>query len=701
MNRFFYSVSALLLLVSCTQPQSDNASWDVYRGDSESSGYSPLDQINTGNLQKLDVAWVYRSGDAREENRSAIQCNPIIVDTLMYVTSPQLKLIALNAKWGTEVWRFDPFEGEEATGVNRGVTYWEKDGDKRVFFSAGPYLYAVDAATGTLIKSFGENGKLDLRKGLGREPSRLAVWSTSPGIIYKNILIMGTALGEGYDAAPGFVRGYDVVTGKTVWTFHTIPQPGEFGYDTWEKDAWKEAGGVNAWAGLSLDKKSGTVFLPLGSPAFDFYGGNRKGDNLFGNSLVALDARTGVRKWHYQLVHHDLWDYDLPAPPTLLTIKKEGKQIEAVAQTTKMGMVFLFNRNTGEPVFPIEERPVPQTELYGEQTAPTQPFPVKPAPFVRQSFTDADITDISASANSYIRKKIGSAKKGSIYTPPDTSGIVQFPGTRGGAEWGGASVDKETGIMYVNANEVPMLIKMRPVVLSEDAQSKGQKVYTLNNCTMCHGADRRGTDVFPPLRSLSQKYSDQQLNNIIRNGKGQMPPYPNISPEELDALISFLQNDTVPPAVQQQSASSDQHRYVHDGWNELKDEEGYPGVKPPWGTLNAIDLNTGELVWKKVLGAYPELLEKGIPATGTQNLGGPVVTAGGLLIIGATKDEKLRIFQKATGDLLWEYKLPAGGYATPATYMAGGKQYIVIAAGGGGKLGTASADIYIAFALKD
>ncbi len=690
----------LLLFISCKQQENKDASWRVYRGDSESSGYSSLDQINTTNLDQLEVAWVYRSGDAREGNRSAIQCNPIVIDTVMYVTSPQLKLIALGAREGNEIWRFDPFEGEaEATGVNRGVTYWENGDDKRIFFSAGPYLYAVHAGTGRLVSSFGSEGKVDLREGLGRDPSKLAVWSTSPGIIYKNILVMGTALGEGYDAAPGFVRGYDVVTGKTVWTFHTIPQPEEFGYDTWEKDAWKEAGGVNAWAGLSLDEKTGTVYLPLGSPAFDFYGGNRKGDNLFGNCLVALNALTGERNWHYQLVHHDLWDYDLPAPPTLLTVRKDGKTIEAVAQTTKMGWVFVFDRHTGEPLYPIEERVVPQTILEGEQTSATQPFPVKPAAFVRQHFSPGDITDISDTSYRYVTKKIGNAKMGAMYTPPDTAGVVQFPGTRGGAEWGGASVDKTTGIMYVNANEIPMLFTMRPVVFAGDVLSKGQQVYTLNNCTMCHGADRKGTEAFPALLHLHKKYKPAEIAKLLQNGKGQMPAYPNLSDDERTALVTYLLSDTV-IAPQFQSASSDRHRYVHDGWNVLTDQDGYPGVKPPWGTLNAIDLNKGEILWQIPLGEYPELLEKGIPVTGTQNLGGPVVTAGGLLIIGATRDEKLRIFDKKDGRLLWEYQLPAGGYATPATYMIDGKQYIVIAAGGGGKVGTPSADMYIAFALK-
>jgi quinoprotein glucose dehydrogenase len=699
------TVCIVLLLMGCQQQrQQPFTTWEIYRGDKGSTGYSALDQINSTNLHLLEVAWIYHTGDAREGNRSTIQCNPIIVNGMMYVTSPQLKLIALDPLKGKEIWQFNPFVNEEATGVNRGVTYWAEDNDRRIFFSAGHYLYALNADDGSLLLNFGDSGKVDLRVGLGRDPAKLAVWATSPGIIYKDLLIQGTALGEGYDAAPGFVRAYNVRTGKIAWTFNTIPQPGEFGYDTWDKDSYKEAGGTNAWAGMSVDEEKGMVFVPLGSPAFDFYGGNRKGTNLFGNCIVALDAQTGERRWHYQLVHHDLWDYDLPAPPTLVTVNNGQTKTDAVAQVTKMGMVFLFNRLTGEPIFSIEERAVPRSFLPGEATWPTQPFPVKPAPFARQHFSYHDITDISDSAHAFVEQKVKNARMGSIFTPPDTNGVVQFPGTRGGAEWGGASFDPETGVLYVNANEIPLLIKMKAVSLSDDAgASRGEKIYTLNNCTMCHGANRAGTAVFPSLQQLSKKFSKEQVAALLKTGKGQMPAYPNIKEEDKKALIDFLFDEKQKATHTQTTATNpvQQYRYVHNGWTVLTDKEGYPGVKPPWGTLNAIDLNKGELLWKVPLGEYPELAKRGIPATGTQNLGGAVVTAGGLVIIAATFDEKIRIFDKHTGKLLWEYKLPAGGYATPATYMLNGKQYIVIAAGGGGKVGSPSGDAYVAFRLKD
>ena len=698
---FFFSV--FMLCISCKEKVKPHTSWRQYRGDDGSTAYSALDQINKSTVSQLEVAWVLHTGDAREGNRSAIQCNPIIVNGMMYITSPQLKLIALDPSTGKEIWKFNPFGDKDAAGVNRGVTYWADAADKRIFFAAGYFLYALNADNGSPVTAFGDGGKIDLRKGLGRDPEKLDVQATTPGIVFGDLLIQGSMVGEGYDAAPGFVRAYDIRTGNIAWTFHTIPQPGEFGYDTWQKDNYQHVGAVNSWAGMSLDKERGIVFVPTGSPAFDFYGGNRKGQNLFGNCLIALDAKTGVRKWHYQLVHHDLWDYDLPAPPTLITINKDGKKIDAVAQVTKMGMVFVFDRETGEPVFPIEERPVPRSDLPGEEASPTQPFPVKPLPFVRHQFNDDIITDISDSARNYVMEKVKLAHKGTIYTPPSTAGVVQFPGTRGGAEWGGPSFDPETGILYVNANELPLLIKMKLLENNSPiANAAGEKIYTLNNCIVCHGADRSGNGVFPKLKDLSKKFTATQLSTLIKNGRGQMPSFPNLSDKEQMALADFLldKKEAVKDTSEQKIITDSAVRYVHDGWTPLVDPDGYPAVKPPWGTLNAIDLNKGEILWKVPLGEYPALLKKGLPATGTPNLGGTLTTKGGLVFIGATKDEKFRAFDKKTGKLLWEYKLPSGGYATPATYSVDGTQYIVIAAGGGGKVGSPSGDSYIAFRLK-
>ncbi|HEX5172096.1 MAG TPA: c-type cytochrome, partial [Cyclobacteriaceae bacterium] len=599
---------AFVILLSCHVNDRSDVSWAAYRGDQGCSGYSTLDQINKENVKDLDVAWIYHTGDASEGNRSTIQCNPIIVNDMMYVTSPKLKLIALDPANGKEIWKFDPFPDGNASGVNRGVTYWEEGNDRRIFFSAGPYLYSINADSGKLINDFGEKGKVDLRNGLGRDPEKLAVWATSPGVVYEDILIQGTALNEGYDAAPGFVRAYDVHDGKVIWTFHTIPQPGEYGYDTWDENAYKEVGGTNSWAGMSIDQKRGLVFIPTGSPAFDFYGGNRKGENLFGNCLIALDVRTGERKWHYQLVHHDLWDYDLPAPPVLVTVSTKDGDVDAVVQVTKMGMAFLFNRETGEPIFPIEERPVPASDLVGEVTWPTQPFPTKPLPFVRHEYSWSTVTDISEEAHSSVIKKLENSRIGPIYTPPSTAGSVQFPGTRGGAEWGGASVDPATGILYVNANEVPMLFRMKAIDQTDDESlfMKGKKIFALNNCTTCHGADRSGVANAPSLLDLSKRLSKSGVHDIVKAGKGQMPAFPNLSEEEFEALMKFLfdESNLLPDEGRRGDENETITRYVHEGWNVLTDQDGYPGVKPPWGTLNAIDLNKGEFVWQIPLGEF-------------------------------------------------------------------------------------------------
>jgi quinoprotein glucose dehydrogenase len=458
---------------------------------------------------------------------------------------------------------------------------------------------------------------------------------------------------------------------------------------------------------MGVDEERGIVFIPTGSASFDFYGGDRKGKNLFANCMLAVDAATGKLIWHYQFVHHDIWDYDLPAPPNLVTLTQEGKKIQAVAQVTKMGMVFTFNRETGEPLFPIEERAVPSSDILGEEVWSTQPFPVKPLPFARQQFTEADVLDISPESREAVLNKIKGVRMGPIYTPHSTTGTVQFPGTRGGAEWGGAAVDPNTGIMYVNANEIPMLIKLKQLEVEGEEKflaSAGQRIYRLNNCASCHGSNREGTNVYPSLKNLSKSRTEKNVASLMRTGKGQMPSFPNISEADMEALMAFLFDKTDlrnKKVINARSTAEQKYRFVNDGWNVLTDHLGYPGVKPPWGTLNAIDLNRGEILWQVPLGEYPELIEKGLPPTGTQNLGGPAITAGGLIFIAATRDSYFRAFDQESGKVLWRYKLPASGTATPCIYQVDGKQYIVIAAGGGGKLGTESSDAYVAFSLKD
>ncbi|MFQ5928131.1 MAG: PQQ-binding-like beta-propeller repeat protein [Acidobacteriota bacterium] len=692
-----------LLAAACADGKSPFREWNVYLGDSGSSQYSELDQINHKNVRELRVAWVYHTGDKREDNRSQIQCNPIVVDGVLYATSAQLKVFALKAATGQMIWSFDPLEKKETTrvGVNRGVTYWEDGDDKRILFCAGHYLYALDAERGLPIPEFGEDGAVNLREGLDREIGNLFIGPTTPGAIYQDLLILGSTVSEGPgESAPGHVRAYDVRTGQIKWIFHTIPHPGEFGYETWPEDAWKRAGGANSWSGITVDEERAMVFIPTGSAAFDFWGGNRLGKNLFGNCILALKADTGERVWHFQTVRHDLWDRDLPASPNLVTVTHDGERIDAVAQITKSGHVFVLNRDTGEPLFPIQERPVPPSDLKGEQTWPTQPVPVKPPPFARQAFNEKDITDISPQAHAYIRKRFQGIRTGQQFIPPSTQGTMIFPGFDGGGEWGGAAYDPTTGMLYVNCNEMPWILTMVDVAAQQDQQpSPGKSLYAIH-CAVCHGAELKGDEENPSLENIERKFARRaDVRQIIEDGKGTMPGFGHLSEKETNALLDFLFRSDG-QRMPSRAKPLPEIPYSHTGYNRFLDEEGYPAVKPPWGRLNAINLNTGDIQWQVRLGELLELSARGIPPTGTENYGGPVVTAGGLIFIGATKDEKFRAFDKRTGKVLWEAELPAGGYATPSTYEVNGRQYVVIAAGGG-KMGTRSGDAYVAFALPD
>ncbi|HMH22524.1 MAG TPA: PQQ-binding-like beta-propeller repeat protein [Puia sp.] len=685
-------------LLSCHPRDKGSSTWKLYRGNAQSNAYSALDQINAANVQQLRIAWEYHTRDSG----ISIQCNPIIVNGVMYVTSPALKLIALKAGSGEMLWTFDPFKGEKADGVNRGVAYWEDGSDQRILFSAGYKLYAVDARSGQVISNFGQSGTVDLREGLDRRPDEITVDATSPGIIFGDLLIMGSRVSEGEGAAPGYVRAYNVRSGKEAWVFHTIPRPGEYGYDGWEKDAWKNIGGANTWSGLSLDEDRGMVFFATGSCSPDFYGGDRKGQNLFANSVIALNAKDGKRIWHYQIIHHDLWDYDPPMPPNLVTLHQNGRRIDAVMEATKTGNIFVFDRETGKSLFEIKEQKVPQSDIKGEQSWPTQPFPVKPAPFVRQKYTDADISDISPEANAYIKDRLKNVRNEGIFTPSSDQGSIVFPGFRGGAEWNGGSFDIETGIIYINANEIPNISSLKKVDLTA-GKGSGKSFFQVS-CATCHGIDRMGQANFPSLVNIDKKMNQLQIMEQIRKGKGLMPAFSNLTDVQISAISAYLMDPGKEKEVKQtrqatQDPADIKYSYAHSGYGQFLDQEGYPAVKPPWGTLNAIDLNTGELLWKVPLGEYAALTKRGIPPTGTQNFGGTIVTAGGLIFVGASKDEKFRAFDKRTGKILWETRLPAGGYATPCTYEIAGKQYVVIAAGGGGKNDTKKGDSYVAFAL--
>nr|WP_232065314.1 PQQ-binding-like beta-propeller repeat protein [Rhodocytophaga rosea] len=708
-------------LINCTSQnqQKTTQDWPVYGGNNAGNRYSTLNQITLQNVSQLQVAWTYKAAEDSTENKTGrameIQCQPIVVQGVLYGTSPMLKLFALDAATGKQLWRFDPFKNKGPRyHSNRGVMYWEDGNDKRILYTAGPTLYAIHALTGEPITSFGTNGEVDLHEGLGEnvafEVKNLSVTATSPGVIYKDVLVLGSSVSEFGDAAPGHVRGFDVRTGKLRWIFHTIPQPGEVGYETWPPEAYKNIGGANAWSGMVLDEKRGIVYMGTGSASFDFYGGNRKGQNLFANCILALNAETGKRVWHFQTVHHDLWDRDLPCPPNLVTVTHNGRKIDAVAQATKDGLIFLLDRDTGKPLFPVEERPVSTADaLPGEHPWPTQPFPLKPAPFSRQVFTEADITDISPEANAFVKERFRQTRSGNKYMPPSMEGTLIY-GMGGGAEWGGNAADPE-GILYQNSNEAVWDLRMVDIATrNKEITSMGKTLYQ-TNCVSCHGVDRKGSGQgYPSLVNIGNRLSKEEIQTTIKTGKGRMPAFAHLSGRDRNAIVSYLLN------IENKSNSSPEHGqapevsaekkakfpyeppFVNNGWVKFFDPNGYPAVKPPWGTLNAIDLNTGEYLWKVPLGEFPELAKKSILQTGTENYGGPVATAGGLLFIGGTKDEKFRAFDKKTGKVVWEYQLPAGGFATPITYQAAGKQYVVIAAGGV-KNGHKPGGLYMAFAL--
>ena len=707
---FILCLFAISVIAGCSSHNDKGSAgagkdWPVYLADNFSSHYSSLGEINRKNVDQLVPAWEYHTGDDVSGNHSQIQCNPIIIDGVLYGTSPGLKVFALNAVTGERIWEFDPEpENPVAQNVNRGVTYWRKGNDRRILFTSGPYLFSLNAESGNLIESFGSSGRVSLKEGLGEKSKDLYLVTTTPGIIYRDLIIVGSRVSEDFGGAPGYIRAFSITTGKLAWTFHTIPKPGEFGYETWPPEAWETAGAANSWSGMSLDKERGVVYIPTGSAAFDFWGGNRKGTDLFANCILALNAETGERIWHFQTVHHDLWDRDLPAAPNLVTVTHNGKNIEAVAQITKSGFVFLLDRKTGVPLFPVEERKVPGSDLMNEEAWPTQPFPLVPPPFVPQIFTKDEITNISPESHDYVAAILDSVRTGELFIPPSTQGTIIFPGFDGGGEWGGAAVDPNNAVLFVNANVMPWILKM-VAIKSDESGSKGEgaMIYSIH-CAVCHGSEREGdpTGNYPDLRKVSAKFTKKEILSIINNGKRFMPSFKQLKESEKEALISYLDG-----SVQIQIAASEpadstlpEVPYTHTGYNRFLDQNGYPAVKPPWGLLSAIDLNKGTILWQVPLGEYPELTAKGIPRTGTENYGGPVVTAGGIVFIGASKDEYFRAFDKDTGEELWKYKLPAGAYATPSVYQAGGKQYVVIACGGG-KMGTKSGDSYIAFALKN
>jgi quinoprotein glucose dehydrogenase len=664
--------------------QADNVNWPINGGEGNIR-YSALTQIDRTNVGSLQVAWTYDSRDAFKD--SEMQSNPIVVDGVLFATTPTMKVVAVNAETGQEIWKFDPSGGAGARTRfrHRGVTVHAD----RVFVTYRSFLWALDKTTGQPIVSFGTDGRVDLREGLGRPAAGLSVSASTPGVVFEDLLIMPSSVPETLPGTPGHIRAFDVKTGKQRWIFHTIPQPGELGYDTWPPDAYKITGGANAWAGVTVDPKLAMVFAATGSASFDFYGPTRHGDNLFANCVLALDARTGKRVWHFQGIRHDLWDWDFPAPPSLVTVRRNGRSVEAVAQTTKFGDVFVLDRRTGTPLFPIEEREAPRSTVDGERTAPTQPRPTRPPPFARQGLTEAMLTRRTPEAHAAVLERFRKLKSGFLM-PPSFEGTIVFPGFDGGAEWGGSAFDPETGLLYVNSNEMAWIVKLIP--------NNDTSLYNAN-CATCHREDRMGSPAGPSLVDIGKRLSRDEIATIVRQGTGRMPAFPDMGARNINDVADFLVTGIDKGADPKLKSDPNWLKYRNDGYTIFLDPDGYPAITPPWGTLNAIDLNEGTIRWQIPFGEFPELAAKGLTNTGSDNYGGPLVTAGGLVFIGATNfDKKFRAYDKLTGALLWETVLPAAGNATPSVYRIKGRQYVVIACGGG-KNGAPSGSSIVAFAL--
>ncbi len=763
--------------------------WPVYNGGADGDHYSRLTQINRENVRDLEIAWTFDTGE-----KGGIQTNPVIVGRTLYAYTPTQKVIALDAVTGGLKWKFD--SGINGSQPVRGVTYWTDGKDARIFAGVMNFLYCLNAETGKPVESFGEGGRVDLRKDLRGDYQKQSVALTTPGITYKDLIIVGGREPETHPAPPGDIRAFDVRSGKLRWSFHTIPHPGEPGSETWPNDAWKTAGAANNWAGMSLDAERGIVYVPTGSAVMDFYGGDRVGDDLYANCLLALDANTGKRLWHYQGVHHDIWDRDFPSPPALFTIKRDGKTVQALAQTSKQGYLYLFDRLTGESLYPIHERPYPASTVPGEVTAKTQPLPDGPEPFARQRMTEDMMTTRTPEMHEWALKMFRDIRSDGPFIPMvvDRQTVV-FPGFDGGAEWGGPALDPVNNILYVNANEMAWLGGLSP---NPHGGSLGGRVYR-DQCAGCHGIDRAGSPPsFPSLINIEKKLSDEKIAQTIRLGTGRMPSFPNIDDERMTDLLRYLHGSDVteaaadkkemgqpaaataipheadqtgaavyekrcsvchgehmegmppsfptlvgvgtrlsseqvlnvihkgrgkmpaipdlqgdelesllrflgagsPTASVTPPTESEEGPYIFTGYKKFLDPEGYPAFNPPWGTLNAIDLKTGKYLWKIPFGEFPALAAQGMKNTGTENYGGPVVTAGGVLFIGATvADRRFRAFDTRNGKVLWETELPFAGLATPSTYMIDGRQYVVIAASGGRDPRSPVGGAYIAFAL--
>jgi glucose dehydrogenase len=765
--------------------------WTAYNGGKDGDHYSRLRQINRANVHELKVAWTFDTGE-----KGGIQTNPLIVGRTLFAYTPSQKVVALDAATGKLKWKFDA--GIQSNQPNRGFAYWTDGRQARLFAGVMNFLYCLDPQTGKPITTFGENGRIDLRKGLRGDYEQQSVALTTPGMVYKDLIIVGGREPEAHPAPPGDIRAFDVHTGKLQWTFHTIPHPGEPGYDTWPKDAWKTAGSANNWSGMSFDAARGIVYVPTGSAVMDFYGGDRVGNDLYADTLLALDANTGKLLWYFQGVHHDIWDRDFPAPPALFTVEHNGKRVDALAQTTKQGYLYLFDRLTGKPLYPIHEHPYPASTVPGEVTSPTQPMPDWPKPFTPQELTENTLTNRTPEAHAWAVKAFHELRNGGQFYPFALGKqTVVYPGFDGGGEWGGPAVDPANNILYVNANDMAWT---GGLVKTMQGGSPGAELYQ-SQCAMCHGVNRAGSPPeFPSLINIYQRLTADQVIHNIKNGKGRMPSFPNVTDAQIKELLDYLHTDAssekgsdakkempsvqamgmmsqtpadkagaqvyadhcamchgehregnppsipmlvgvgnrytaaqvttlvkngkglMPPAVdlsdtdlqnllhflgvsdhvnaKPAAVAEGADEYTFTGYRKFLDPDGYPAVTTPWGTLSAIDLKTGKYLWQIPLGGYEALENAGMAHTGSENYGGPIVTAGGVLFIGAAAhDRKFRAFNSRTGKLLWEAQLPYSGVATPSTYMVDGKQYVVIAASGGRDPKLPNGGAYVAYAL--